>query len=393
MTDAMTTERRSVASRLAAGGAAIAMLLIATLSAGWWGERIHGAARADLVHVASVGDDARDAMVELYRARAINTPAARSGTAGPVDPGRPALVEQLGAVRATLDDLCAEAGDDDALAADARMIRQQLVTLEGELDDRGGAARWTPDAMATSDEMIGALDALADSAEAGRTAIVAEERGRQRRTQWILLSAIALEALIGAVVCRWVLVAYRSRARHLSMLHDQANEDPLTGLANRRRWDHAVSQGFQRTASGHPLSVAIIDLDQFKHYNDLHGHPAGDQMLRDVAQLFRVVLRESDLVARIGGEEFAVLLDGSTAAEGVAIIARLRAGMPGRQTFSAGVARWDGIEPAADLLRRADEALYRAKSNGRDRCEVADSTAQPRPRLAPLLPDTLVEVG
>ena len=147
-----------------------------------------------------------------------------------------------------------------------------------------------------------------------------------------------------------------------------AQTDSLTGLPNRRSWDATLgSLLHSMAANGHPLSVALMDLDHFKDYNDTHGHAAGDQFLRDFAVHAASKLRTADTVARWGGEEFAVALPdcpGSTAAD---VLERIRQGVPGGQTCSLGYGTWDGQESAADLMERVDTALYAAKRAGRDR--------------------------
>jgi diguanylate cyclase (GGDEF)-like protein len=142
--------------------------------------------------------------------------------------------------------------------------------------------------------------------------------------------------------------------------------DPLTGLPNRRAWDAALAD-LLAPPHVHPACVAMIDVDHFKAYNDSHGHPAGDALLRRAAAAWRGALRARDLVARYGGEEFAVLLPECDAALGLQVAERLRTAMPDGQTASIGLVQWNGEADAASLVMRADEALYRAKAGGRNR--------------------------
>lgn len=162
--------------------------------------------------------------------------------------------------------------------------------------------------------------------------------------------------------------------------------DGLTAIPNRRRFDEFLEQEWRRgLRTGGPLSLIMIDIDHFKHYNDTYGHQAGDQCLKRVAGLLsRGVKRPSDLVARYGGEEFAVVLPGTTleGAESLAEALRtdveamdMRDEVPGscRVTISAGVAM---IQPTREsgsalLVKAADSALYRAKREGRNRVAVA----------------------
>src|SRR6185295_4123535 len=123
-------------------------------------------------------------------------------------------------------------------------------------------------------------------------------------------------------------------------------------------------------SSGHPLCVALLDLDHFKAYNDACGHQTGDRLLKGAAAAWRSELRPGDLLARYGGEEFAVVLPDCDRTSALAVLERLRGATPEEQTCSAGLAMWDGAESLDELVGRADEALYRAKDAGRDRTAV-----------------------
>ena len=159
------------------------------------------------------------------------------------------------------------------------------------------------------------------------------------------------------------------RESMIRSLESMAATDPLTGLANRRAWDEglaAAMAGARRTGS--PLTVALVDVDHFKAFNDQHGHGAGDAILRAFAAVAGATVRGADVLARWGGEEFALMLvDCSSGADALAAVDRVRTSMPGPTTCSAGVATWDGEETAQQLVMRADSALYAAKSEGRDR--------------------------
>jgi diguanylate cyclase (GGDEF)-like protein len=122
--------------------------------------------------------------------------------------------------------------------------------------------------------------------------------------------------------------------------------------------------------SGAPLAVAVLDLDRFKDFNDRYGHQTGDRLLKEATAAWRASLRAEHLFARYGGEEFSLLMAGTTRLEATAALERLRAVTPLGQTFSAGLALWDGSESADALFARADEALYEAKRAGRDRVVV-----------------------
>jgi diguanylate cyclase (GGDEF)-like protein len=160
-----------------------------------------------------------------------------------------------------------------------------------------------------------------------------------------------------------------ARADVLDNLADEAQTDPLTGLPNRRAWDAQVKR---LHSEGARLVIAMIDLDHFKDFNDTYGHPAGDRLLKETAAAWRDHLRTGDLLARLGGEEFGLLLrecDSDTALE---VTERLRGSVSDDWTCSAGIAAGGPGESAEDTIARADVALYEAKGAGRDRTHLAD---------------------
>jgi diguanylate cyclase (GGDEF)-like protein len=150
-----------------------------------------------------------------------------------------------------------------------------------------------------------------------------------------------------------------------------ARHDGLTGMPNRRTWDGELPVAMDRARRDNvPLSVALLDLDHFKRFNDQHGHQAGDRLLKSATAAWSAVLRSTDLLCRYGGEEFGVLMPGATTEQAGEVLERLRAVTPREQTFSAGLACWDGQEISEELVARADRALYAAKAAGRDRVIV-----------------------
>jgi diguanylate cyclase (GGDEF)-like protein/PAS domain S-box-containing protein len=159
----------------------------------------------------------------------------------------------------------------------------------------------------------------------------------------------------------------------LAQVREMARRDALTGLPNRRALEEQLPQAMARARrADSPLSVAILDIDHFKAYNDTHGHLAGDEVLCACARAWDTVLRAEDTIVRFGGEEFLVLLPETAPEEAAEIIERLRARTPMRQTCSAGLACWDHVESIDELLHRADEALYLAKAGGRDQLAQAE---------------------
>ncbi|KAA0266703.1 MAG: GGDEF domain-containing protein, partial [Acidobacteria bacterium] len=164
----------------------------------------------------------------------------------------------------------------------------------------------------------------------------------------------------------------------LRSLSASASRDQLTGLTNRRGWDGLLAKEMAISRSrGAPLSVAIIDLDRFKDYNDLNGHPAGDRLLRTAAGAWTAAIRQGDVLARWGGEEFTLLLPDCGGACALEVVERVRRSTPGGETCSAGIASWDGRESAIELFERMDEALYAAKAAGRDVAMLSPLPAPP----------------
>lgn len=165
------------------------------------------------------------------------------------------------------------------------------------------------------------------------------------------------------------------RAKLLHALNDAARLDSLTGLVNRREWGPCLERELKRARRTHePLSLVLLDIDHFKKYNDRHGHPAGDRLLADAAAAWANELREVDVLARLGGEEFAALLPGCDVDGAMQVAERLRIATPHDQTCSLGVCVWDEHTTGDELYAAADRALYRAKQGGRDRV-VASLTA------------------
>jgi len=162
------------------------------------------------------------------------------------------------------------------------------------------------------------------------------------------------------------------REELLGQVQEMARHDQLTGLPNRRALEEQLPRAMARARRCRlPLSVAILDIDHFKDYNDTHGHLAGDEVLRACAKAWDSSLRGEDTIVRFGGEEFLILLPDTPAEEAGEIVERLRAKTPMGQTCSAGLASWDFAESIDDLLGRADKALYLAKAGGRDQLAEA----------------------
>lgn len=180
---------------------------------------------------------------------------------------------------------------------------------------------------------------------------------------------------------------HREHAEKLALQDQLAEEsvtDPLTGLRNRRYLERFLETETARAARyGKGFSVAMLDLDHFKVYNDTHGHPVGDQVLQTVAEILRSQVRDADVIARYGGEEFTVVIPDSETDAARAVCERIRASveeetfqgeevMPGGLTVSLGVASFPThADSAEELVEAADEALYEAKEQGRNQVVAA----------------------
>jgi diguanylate cyclase (GGDEF)-like protein len=178
-----------------------------------------------------------------------------------------------------------------------------------------------------------------------------------------------------------LILALDERSR---ILERETLEDPLTGIANRRSFDLRLEREIERSrGSGEALVLAVADLDRFKIVNDELGHLVGDEVLRQSARLLRNHVRASDLVARIGGEEFALLLPGISRESALLLCEEVRVAFTREDwsrvhpqlcvTLSIGLALWDGESPPSELIAQADERLYVAKRSGRNRIEAAPS--------------------
>ncbi len=192
-------------------------------------------------------------------------------------------------------------------------------------------------------------------------------------------------AMIGILQTFGFMLLAANRTQH--ELRDMALLDTLTGIPNRRSFDSTVKRMVESTKrSGGRLGLAVIDIDFFKKVNDTYGHGVGDDLLRHVALTISATLRDSDFFARIGGEEFALLVENATPDSLTEVVERFRQavertplhrpdGPPLSCTISAGLAlSRPGCDPdcinATQLYAQADAALYQAKHNGRNRVEV-----------------------
>jgi diguanylate cyclase (GGDEF)-like protein len=196
---------------------------------------------------------------------------------------------------------------------------------------------------------------------------------------------LAICLVITAVVLLFTWIALNHYQRRLQ---EMASTDKLTGLYNRQVFDILMEQAlneYQRLPK--PISLLLLDVDHFKQVNDRYGHMEGDHVLRELTPLIRSCLRRSDLAFRWGGEEYLIMLRGSTADDAVGVAEKLRAAVAEYRflvggnitniTVSIGVAEYVPGDTADTLVSRADEGLYAAKNLGRNKVVASASGKLP----------------
>jgi diguanylate cyclase (GGDEF)-like protein len=188
----------------------------------------------------------------------------------------------------------------------------------------------------------------------------------------------ALLVLVGVSVAYSLRAVTRETQTLNARLVKEATIDDLTGLLNRRGWRMAADRELARAArEGTQVALLLLDLDSLKEINDTRGHDEGDRILRETADRMRTALRAGDVLVRLGGDEFGALLTDTSRDQALAAVERLKQMTPKLGCFSAGVAAWDGAQPLDQLLRRADVALYTAKTDAGSSVEIAPSTLEP----------------
>ncbi len=218
------------------------------------------------------------------------------------------------------------------------------------------------------------------------------------------LEALNLIALASVMFFVCIMCGYISKVRSdlaiaVRTIREQADRDALTGLFNRRNFIERLDVELARCARGvtQGITLCMLDLDNFKQINDQFGHPAGDEVLVQVGKCLRDSIRTTDYVARFGGEEFAVLLDGNSNDPALAVSERMRVKIEQLQipvlqglaiSTSIGVAHLANGESSTSVIARADHALYLAKAQGRNRICCADEA-----QIPPLPTPTFSDLG
>ncbi len=313
------------------------------------------------------------------------------------DPGAPTVVACLADItirvraereHAALRRVATRVADDSAPSSVFELVAQEAAGLLGadaaevvrfEVEERVAVIEgaWAREGQRTAE--AGTRRALVGESAGGRAAAAPITVGDRLWGEIVVSSARPEPLPAGAEeqlqrfgeLLTLAIVSADARAQ----LDRLASTDHLTGLWNRRAFEGHLGAEVERAARhSRPMSLLVIDVDRFKHINDTHGHPVGDRVLVEIAARLRAASRAGDIVARIGGEEFASILP-ETDAEGALVAAeRLRAAITerafpevGSLTVSAGICDLADAPDAAELFRLADVALYRAKAEGRDR--------------------------
>jgi diguanylate cyclase (GGDEF)-like protein len=195
------------------------------------------------------------------------------------------------------------------------------------------------------------------------------------------LTGLIITALFLMLILGWLLNASSRRVQSdMHVLEREALTDALTAMPNVRAFKSVLKKSMTRSRrKNDTLTLVLIDLDHFKAYNDKHGHPAGDRLLISAASAWSAALPERAFLARIGGEEFALILPNTSSVEAEDLVRTMLEVTPDGQTFSAGISLFTPGEDATSFMSRADRALYRAKRDGRNR--VSGEACSSRPSL------------
>ncbi len=282
-----------------------------------------------------------------------------------------ARLEELDEERARLRIAVTRFGEALAATNDVEQLLRVVAESAVEATGAAGAAIQSKGLVATAGDQDASGERLEHPLAVG---------GEQLGTLMLVGSFDVESRITAASIASHAAVALENARLH-QIVERQALVDGLTGIANRRECEDALSQEIARAGRmGTPFTLVVADLDDFKRINDMYGHEAGDDVLREFASVLRLTLRESDLPGRWGGEEFVLLLPGTDVEGGVQLAERVRAALRERSfhgrdgavfgvTSSFGVAQLQPGEGERALFGEADRALYQAKRLGKDRVE------------------------
>jgi diguanylate cyclase (GGDEF)-like protein/PAS domain S-box-containing protein len=217
-------------------------------------------------------------------------------------------------------------------------------------------------------------------ARGSRVYAIITKSGAERAVSWQYTDIFEDGEFAGRIAYGIDITESRRRAKELKHL---ATHDTLTGLPNRRSFENAVERAVARAHRGSPSALLFIDIDNFKMCNDTHGHAFGDRVLRDIGRMLQLQVREPDMVARIGGDEFGILLDGADLEDARIIAERVCVGMSGVDSkdveldLSCGIASMDDSGGFEDFYTGADTAMYVAKGSD-ERVVVYEPGLTPR---------------
>ena len=263
--------------------------------------------------------------------------------------------------------------DHKALGRIRQELRQLIVSMQGEIERSGDNLSSYASALTQFAEF---LDTNSDPA-----AIAAEARRMLVGTRSMEVSQRQLESGMSGINRE-----VETLRQQLEQVKRESLTDALTSISNRKAFDSALEQSIETAREeSTSFSLLMLDIDHFKQFNDTYGHLVGDKVLRFIASILTRCLKGSDLAARFGGEEFAVILP-STPLQGATTVAeQIRKSISagelkdkengkryGRISVSIGIAEYHSGEAASGLIERADQALYTAKKNGRNRVERAN---------------------
>jgi diguanylate cyclase (GGDEF)-like protein len=364
--------------------APLAILLAAALAAGAWGGL--GVVRGTLDV-----DRASTQLAAFQDARVAVRDEAAAVADHAAGPSRSAA---LAFVRARLraDEALGLAARNATLPEDGALARS-LASAHRRYADSETAVASPADARRTRDAALELEQRLAAAVGRARARTL-QHASRELRNERLALAglpaAAALAALLAAVSARDA----RRRGwqhRELRRMRHAALTDSLTGLRNRRAFQEDIERAIaHRDENGAPFSLMMVDLDGLKEINDTLGHQAGDERIRETAELLRRVVRATDVAYRMGGDEFMLLLPGERALGALGLGQRLHdltAEAGCRVTMTIGVTESVGREPRGTLVRRADLALYEAKRSGRKLVAYSpDLAPEPPGRAVPVRP-------